>query len=95
MGETHTALALRNVAIAGGAAGDHTVTGIKPQDKLISVIDLDPADGGAGISGLVDLTSEFTITAVDTINNVGGTASNFLTVLYIAASPTGGDLNQS
>lgn len=51
--------------VAGGAAGDLTVTGIKLGDKLLHVIDTEAA--GA------DLVSEFAITADDTINNVGGT----------------------
>ncbi len=52
--------------IAGGAAGNHTVTGIATTDTLISVI-----HNTAG--ALVDLTSEFTIDSADTIDNVGGT----------------------
>ena len=58
--------AIENVAIVGGAAGDLTVTGITTADRLVSVINL--TDG-------VDLTSEFTISADDTINNTGGTSS--------------------
>lgn len=50
--------------IAGGAAGNHTVTGILTTDILLAVIDLTTE---------ADLTSEFTITATDTINNGGGT----------------------
>jgi len=52
--------------VAGAAAGDLTVTGIKPGDELVSVLD---------ITG-TDLTSEFTITGDDTINNDGGTSSD-------------------
>jgi hypothetical protein len=52
--------------VAGGAAGDITVTGITTSDRLVSVINL--TDGA-------DLTSEFSITAADTINNAGGTAT--------------------
>lgn len=37
--------ALRWTTIAGGAAGDHTVTGIEADDVLRSVIALDPAHG--------------------------------------------------
>lgn len=51
--------------VTGAVAGDLTVTGIKPGDELVSVLDLTGAD----------LTSEFTITAADTINNAGGTSS--------------------
>lgn len=51
---------------SGAAAGDVTVTGIKPDDELVAVINLADA---------ADLTDEFTITADDTINNAGGTST--------------------
>ena len=72
---------------AGAAAGNVTVTGIKPQDYLLSVINL--TDGE-------DITDEFTITAVNTINNTGGgtTATDTLLVLYARADAKGGDLNR-
>lgn len=60
---------LKSRIIAGGAAGDLTVTGIKTYDLLQFV-------GGIKTDGSAvkeDLTSEFSITADDTINNVGGT----------------------
>lgn len=58
--------------INGGAAGNHTVTGIATADALISVFHL--PDAGA-IDAMADLTSEFTISAANTINNTGGTAT--------------------
>lgn len=63
--------------IAGGSAGNHTVTGIATADTLISVI-----HNTAG--ALVDLTSEFTISAANTINNAAGTdtSSDQLLVIY-------------
>ena len=67
--------AIEQVSVAGAAAGDITVTGITTDDRLVSVID---------IVG-TDLTSEFSITAANTINNApGGTssASSFLIVTY-------------
>lgn len=65
--------------ITGGAAGDHTVTGIKLTDTLLSVINMDTQ---------ADLTSEFTISAADTINNGGGTATvaEQLQVLYSSSN---------
>ena len=99
-GVTHTWLPIRVSIVAGGAAGDHTLTGIKAGtgkggaqrgDQLISVLH---QDGTSGI--LVDLTSEFSITADDTINNTGGTAttSDFLIVIWVdmdvAATQYGG-----
>lgn len=84
---SHAAPALVQTIVAGATAGDVAVTGIKTTDKLISVLDI------AG----TDLTDEFSITADDTINNVGGTSSatSQLLVSYWQASPYGGDLNRS
>lgn len=69
---------IKAALIAGGAAGDHTVTGIAVADNLIMVLHY--TTGAA----LADLTSEFTISAANTINNDGGTAttSDQLLVLY-------------
>lgn len=65
--------------VAGDAAGDITVTGVAATDRLVSVIGyIVSADTGTEASGnkvtnVVNLTSQFTITAADTINNTGGT----------------------
>lgn len=87
MSETNFAPALRQTIVAGAAAGNVTVSGIKTTDKLVSVLDI------AG----TDLTSEFDITAVDTINNTGGTSSagSFLLVTYWSAHSRGGDLKRT
>jgi len=61
---------VKATVIAGGAAGDHTVTGISTSDSLVAVLYDDLADAG---ESLTDITSEFSITAADTINNAGGT----------------------
>lgn len=76
------------VFIVGGAAGDHTVTGIKTTDKLLAVQAITFA---AGVPSAVDgLLSEFTISADDTINNTGGTATtNKLLAITVAISPAG------
>lgn len=58
--------------INGGAAGNHTVTGIATADALISVLHL--PDAGA-VDAIADLTAEFTISAANTINNAAGTAT--------------------
>lgn len=83
---------LKITPIAGGSAGNHTVTGIKVTDKLISVLHWTPTT-------LVptDLTSEFSITAANTINNTGGTdtSADYLVVYYYAADDRGGDLNRA
>lgn len=67
--------------IAGGAAGDHTVTGIALGDRLVTVLFDTLADTG---EALTDITDEFSITADDTINNAGGTdtTDGALIVLY-------------
>lgn len=100
--------ALFNTAIvAGGAAGNLTVTGIKPKDQLVSIVNISgntqtivagAAAGDVTVTGIAttdvlksvldiagtDLTSEFSITAADTINNAGGTSSSgsYLIVAY-------------
>jgi len=67
---------IKQTAIAGAAAGNHTVTGILTTDTLVSVIHLDSTT-----KLLADKTSEYTITAGDTINNTAGTSSASNTVL--------------
>ena len=57
------------VLIDGGAAGDHTVTGIAVGDNLIRVLHTSTK---AAIATMADLTSEFTV-AADKINNTAGT----------------------
>lgn len=63
---------LKQTIVAGGAAGNITVTGIAVNDRIVSVIKIDATDASETFS---DLTAEFTVTAVNTINNTGGTAS--------------------
>lgn len=64
--------------VAGAAAGNVTITGIDPNDRLILVAK------HSGVGVVTDLTSEFTISAANTINNTGGTSSagGYLEVLY-------------
>lgn len=75
--------AVKTTIIAGGAAGNFTVTGIKTRDTLVSVLFQDYTDASETGS---DLTSEFTISATNTINNAAGTASTggFLVVTYLS-----------
>lgn len=69
--------AVRTTVINGGAAGNHTVTGIAVGDQLRSVLKLDftLAEGAPNTRtwAASDLTAEFSISAADTINNAGGT----------------------
>ncbi|MNK46793.1 hypothetical protein D3C87_655840 [compost metagenome] len=62
---------LKVAIIPGGAAGPLTVTGIKPADTLILVKRYDVDTGN--VVDVDDLTSEFSITAADTISNASGT----------------------
>lgn len=55
----------------GGAAGNITVTGIATTSTLVSIIFY--AGAGTAVTDVTDLTSEFTITAANTINNTLGT----------------------
>ncbi len=86
-GVTHGWLGLRVSLVTGGAAGPLTLTGIKAPtgkdfagrgDQLIAVIE---SNGTTGL--LTDLTSEFSISADDTIDNTGGTATTADTLLVI------------
>lgn len=74
---------LKQVAISGGAAGNHTVTGIAVEDQLIAVLHI--TGDGTQLTGGATLTSEFSITAANTINNTGGTSSanGVLIVTYL------------
>lgn len=82
------ASAIKTAVIAGGSAGDLTVTGIATTDRLVAVIRLD-RDATAANVNLGNLTSEFSITATNTINNAGGTATtgDALLVIYESALP--------
>jgi hypothetical protein len=62
----------KQFVVTGAAAGDVTVTGILATDVLVSVLVFTTA---ASIASLADLTSEFTITGADTINNTSGTST--------------------
>lgn len=63
---------LVSVAVAGSTAGDITVTGILTTDTLVSVARLN-RDATAATIELTTITSEFTISAANTINNAAGT----------------------
>lgn len=64
---------IRSRTVAGAAAGDMTVTGILKGDFLLTVVTVSAA--GA------NLASEFTVTADNTINNLGGTSTAGAVVL--------------
>lgn len=73
---THLLPPLKMMGVTGGSAGDHTLTGVATVDKLLSVFSLDLTGADLSVvnfSAVTDLTSEFSITAANTINNTGGT----------------------
>ena len=63
----------KHALVAGGAAGNFTVTGIKTGDELNEVIYY--VGAGTAVTDISDLTAEFTISAANTINNAAGTNS--------------------
>jgi len=77
--------------IAGGAAGDHTITGIEVGDELISIEYLISVTilAVSVIASDNNLTSQFTISADNTINNTGGTntSAGILRVMWIDRTP--------
>lgn len=72
------------IAAVGAAAGDVTATGVKATDKLLFVQSI-AHDADGDIVAVADLTSEFTITAANTINNTGGTSTADELVLVTVA----------
>ncbi len=70
--QTISPAALKVDLVAGGAAGNHTVTGIATTDELLYVGHWSTA---AAIATHADLTAEFSIDSADTIDNTGGTAT--------------------
>lgn len=72
---------IRVAVVAGGSAGNFTVTGIATADTLVSVLHL--AGAGSDVTDVADLTAEFTVSAANTINNDGGTASTSGKLLVI------------
>lgn len=69
---------IKTRSVAGAAAGNLTVTGIKKGDRLIAVQPVGVASA--------NLVGQFTVTADDTINNTGGTstAAQFVLVMWEA-----------
>jgi len=62
-----------NLTVVGGAAGNLTVAGILTTDTLKSVVSIDDTTHAA--TDLMTGANPMTITATNTINNTGGTAS--------------------
>jgi len=85
-GEFPPDVGLEAKIIAGGAAGDHAVAGVRAEDDLVAVFYHAPAG-----PTLTDITSEFQgtgkgITADNTINNTGGTNTTGGTLVVLWAA---------
>ena len=81
---THILPPLVQTPIKGGSAGDHTLTGIATVDYIMSVSKIN-FDTDGTISTVSDLTSEFSISAADTISNSGGTDTTDALLLVLWA----------
>ena len=84
---THILPPLKMFLVAGGTAGNHTVTGITTNDKLLGVssIEATASQLSTAILGLAgNLLSEFSIDSAGVIDNTGGTDTTgaMLIVLY-------------
>lgn len=91
--ETHegshfSGLNFRTAFIAGGSAGDHTVTGITEKDYIVQVFHIS-ADFTDEDFSAEDLTDEFSIDSEDTVNNDNGTdtSNGLLFFLYLKGHP--------
>lgn len=63
----------------GDNAGDHTVPGIIATDQIAKIRAIEFVGGAP--TNVHDLTSEFSVTGDDTLNNAGGTdTSNMLVI---------------
>lgn len=91
--ESLLAGAVKTTVINGGAAGNHTVSGIAIGDALRAVLKLDftLTEGAPNTRtwAASDLTGEFSITGANTINNAGGTDTTgaVLVVVYEDLTP--------
>lgn len=72
------------VGFAAGAAAntDITISGIKPIDVLVAVLELQPPTAAAGNAIVADRTSATNITAVDTIRISAATTGNQVLALW-------------
>ncbi len=88
MGTTHlSGINLKFTAVNEGVAGNFTVAGISTDDVLIAVIawklTLSEATPNTIAFAGQNVTSEFTITSANTINNGGGTSLADCAVLCV------------
>ncbi len=81
---THIVPAIKMFGVNGTVVGDFTITGITTDDKLLGVTAF-AYDGTGDITSSLNLLSEFTITAANTINNAGGTTTTDMGLLVLYA----------
>jgi len=76
-GVTTFTTTVANITGNANIGGNLTVTGITTSDVLTAVLYYPVSDplGDPSITTVTDLTSEFSISAANTINNTGGTAT--------------------
>jgi hypothetical protein len=67
---------LKQKFVKGGAAGNLTVTGVEVGDPIYWVTGVGKYSANLFIATNLDFTSEFSITAADTINNTGKSATS-------------------
>ena len=75
--------------VKGGAAGNLTVSTISLGDSILWITGICKYSANLLIATCVDFTSEFSVTAANTINNTGGTATTnwILSVGWDDATP--------
>lgn len=80
---TGAGLELKAGFAAGAAANTNiTLTGIKPTDALVTVLELQPPTAASGDAIVADRTSVTTIPAANTIKLTQATTGNQLLVLW-------------
>jgi cystathionine beta-lyase family protein involved in aluminum resistance len=82
---------VQRALIAGGAAGDHTVSGLKKGDQIISIYHLDfdtAAEVAADIKSEFSLGQDNTVLKDEVLNNTAGTdtTGGFIEVMWLAWS---------
>jgi hypothetical protein len=76
---------VKKATMAGGAAGDITVSGVAVGDVLVAVYSA--ADNGSSAPTIASLLSEFSVTATNTINNTGGTSTSGKSLIVVWVTP--------
>lgn len=66
---------IKQFVVKGAAAGTLTVTGIATNDVLLGVVAMKPSSATGVIATVLNLLSEFSISAANTITNSGGSAT--------------------